>query len=137
MGLACGSGRSHRRRSGECHAIRSAATDLWCNQNCNHDPPFAQLPCVNAARLLEAPHHRRRHLQVLHQGGILGGYFANSAQYHKSPHTYGASNVAGIAGKTDHSHFSFVSFCPLAGTSPMPHWASSPMDRAVIHPSSS
>ena len=97
----------------ECHAISSAATDLWCNQNCNHDPPFCPATLCQCGSAPPRPSPSPSPSPSLspgplHQGGILGGYFANWAQYHKSPDTYGASNVAGIAGETDHIYFSFV-----------------------------
>jgi len=61
-----------------------------------------------------------------HQGGVLGAYFANWAQYHQAPYKHTAEDVAPIAGRTDHVYFGFVYFCPPAGTSPMPYWASAP-----------
>ena len=58
--------------------------------------------------------------------GILGAYFANWAQYHKAPYKHVASDLAELKGTVDHVYFSFVYFCPPAGTSPMPYWGSSP-----------
>lgn len=59
-------------------------------------------------------------------GGMMGAYFANWAQYHAAPYTHKAEDLAPIASKTDHVYFGFLYFCPPAGTSPMPYWASAP-----------
>jgi hypothetical protein len=59
-------------------------------------------------------------------GSTFGAYFANWAQYHQPPYHHVADDVEPIAGRTDEILFSFVYFCPPAGTSPMPYWAVSP-----------
>jgi len=56
----------------------------------------------------------------------MGAYFANWAQYHKAPYTHKAEDLAPIAPRTDFLYFGFAYFCPPAGTSPMPYWATDP-----------
>lgn len=59
-------------------------------------------------------------------GGSMGAYFANWAQYHPAPYTHKAADLAPIAPKTDYMYFGFVYFCPPAGSSPVPYWATDP-----------
>jgi len=59
-------------------------------------------------------------------GGAMGAYFANWAQYRAAPYKHTAADVAPIAPRTDLVYFGFAYFCPPAGTSPMPYWASAP-----------
>jgi len=59
-------------------------------------------------------------------GGTFGAYFANWAQYHAAPYKYTADKVRPIASKIDDILYSFIYFCPPAGTSPMPYWAKAP-----------
>jgi len=56
----------------------------------------------------------------------MGAYFANWAQYRAAPYKHTAADVAPIAPRTDLVYFGFAYFCPPAGTSPMPYWASAP-----------
>jgi len=56
----------------------------------------------------------------------FGAYFANWAQYHAGQYKYTADKVQPIAGKLDDILYSFIYFCPPAGTSPMPYWAKAP-----------
>jgi chitinase len=56
----------------------------------------------------------------------FGAYFANWAQYHAGEYKYTADKVRPIAGKLDDILYSFIYFCPPAGTSPMPYWAKAP-----------
>merc|ERR1719183_244216 len=56
----------------------------------------------------------------------LGAYFANWAQYHKSPYTYKAPSLRPIINRLNQIYFGFGYFCPPAGTSPMPYWAHPP-----------
>jgi len=56
----------------------------------------------------------------------MGAYFANWAQYRQAPYKHTAADVAPIAPRTDYVYFGFAYFCPPAGTSPMPYWASAP-----------
>lgn len=56
----------------------------------------------------------------------FGAYFANWAQYHLKPYTYTADKLAPIAPLLDDVLYSFLYFCPPAGTSPMPYWAKAP-----------
>jgi hypothetical protein len=80
---------------------------------------------------------------------LFGAYFANWAQYHTAPYTHTPENLSPIAPKTDHfycemlvkrslrphQHLSatphpcpdgFAYFCPPAGTTPVPYWATAP-----------
>jgi len=59
-------------------------------------------------------------------GGTFGAYFANWAQYHAGTYKYTADKVQPIASKIDDILYSFIYFCPPAGTSPMPYWAKAP-----------
>lgn len=43
-------------------------------------------------------------------GGILGAYFANWAQYHQSPYTFTPDKLGPIAGKLDQLMYSFLYF---------------------------
>jgi len=56
----------------------------------------------------------------------FGAYFANWAQYHAGQYKYTADKLQPIAGKIDDVLYSFIYFCPPAGTSPMPYWAKAP-----------
>jgi len=56
----------------------------------------------------------------------FGAYFANWAQYHAGQYKYTADKLSPIAGKVDDILYSFIYFCPPAGTSPMPYWAKAP-----------
>lgn len=57
---------------------------------------------------------------------VLGAYFANWAQYHTSPYTHTPADLAPIVSSVSHIYYSFIYFCPPAGTSPMPYWAVAP-----------
>lgn len=57
---------------------------------------------------------------------VFSSYVTDWAHYRKSPYTWAPSNFAGIAGRTDVALYSFMYFCPPAGTSPMPYWAMAP-----------
>ena len=57
---------------------------------------------------------------------VLGAYFANWAQYHTSPYTHTPADLAPIVSDVNHIYYSFIYFCPPAGTSPMPYWAVAP-----------
>merc|ERR1712134_220914 len=46
--------------------------------------------------------------------------------YRAAPYKHTAADVAPIAPRTDYVYFGFAYFCPPAGTSPMPYWASAP-----------
>jgi len=56
----------------------------------------------------------------------FGAYFANWAQYHAGQYKYTADKLSPIADKVDDVLYSFIYFCPPAGTSPMPYWAKAP-----------
>lgn len=56
----------------------------------------------------------------------FGAYFANWAQYHAGQYKYTADKLSPIANKIDDILYSFIYFCPPAGTSPMPYWAKPP-----------
>jgi len=56
----------------------------------------------------------------------FGAYFANWAQYHAGQYKYTADKLSDIADKVDDVLYSFIYFCPPAGTSPMPYWAKAP-----------
>jgi len=56
----------------------------------------------------------------------FGAYFANWAQYHLKPYTYTPDLLGPVADKLDDVLYSFIYFCPPAGTSPMPYWAKAP-----------
>merc|ERR1719464_588075 len=56
----------------------------------------------------------------------FGAYFANWAQYHAGQYKYTADKVQPVAGLLDDILYSFIYFCPPAGTSPMPYWAKAP-----------
>jgi len=56
----------------------------------------------------------------------FGAYFANWAQYHAKPYSYTADKLRPIASKIDDVLYSFIYFCPPAGTNPMPYWAKAP-----------
>lgn len=62
----------------------------------------------------------------LANAATFGAYFANWAQYHAGQYKYTADKVRPIAGKLDDILYSFIYFCPPAGTSPMPYWAKAP-----------
>jgi len=57
---------------------------------------------------------------------LFGAYFANWAQYHPAPYTHTPTMLSPIAGSTNHFYYGFAYFCPPAGTSPMPYWATAP-----------
>jgi len=63
---------------------------------------------------------------VAADGLTFGAYFANWAQYHAGQYKYTADKVSPIADKVDDILYSFIYFCPPAGTSPMPYWAKAP-----------
>jgi len=56
----------------------------------------------------------------------LSAYFANWAQYHSGQYKHTTADVAPIASRVNTFAYSFAYFCPPAGTSPMPYWASAP-----------
>lgn len=56
----------------------------------------------------------------------FGAYFANWAQYHLKPFTYTPDKLSPVADLLDDVLYSFIYFCPPAGTNPMPYWAKSP-----------
>ena len=39
---------------------------------------------------------------------LMGGYFANWAQYHTAPYTYTPPNLAGVVGSLDHLMYAFA-----------------------------
>ena len=59
-------------------------------------------------------------------GQLFAAYVTDWAHYRPSPYTWSVSNLAPIANRLDVVMFSFIYFCPPAGTSPMPYWASAP-----------
>lgn len=56
----------------------------------------------------------------------FSAYFANWAQYHTGTYKHTSADLSPIAGRVDSFQYSFAYFCPPAGTSPMPYWASAP-----------
>jgi hypothetical protein len=56
----------------------------------------------------------------------MQAYVTDWAHYRASPYKWSPSDYAGIAKRTDIALYSFIYFCPPAGTSPMPYWASAP-----------
>jgi len=56
----------------------------------------------------------------------FGAYFVDWAQYRPAPYTHTPSNLAPIINRVDEILYSFVYFCPPAGTNPMPYWAIPP-----------
>ena len=56
----------------------------------------------------------------------MQAYVTDWAHYRASPYKWSPSDYAGIAKRTDVALYSFIYFCPPAGTSPMPYWASAP-----------
>lgn len=63
---------------------------------------------------------------TLSSGLTFGAYFANWAQYHTGEYKYTADKLGPVAKKVDDVLYSFLYFCPPAGTSPMPYWAKAP-----------
>jgi len=63
--------------------------------------------------------------QSSQDGGVLGAYFANWAQYRKAPYKHTASDVGGLKGIAEHIYYGFVYFCPPAGVT-MPYWGKAP-----------
>lgn len=59
-------------------------------------------------------------------GLTFGAYFANWAQYHAGSYKYTADKLRPIAPKIDDVLYSFIYFCPPAGTNPLPYWAKAP-----------
>jgi len=57
---------------------------------------------------------------------LFNAYFADWARYHTGIFKHEAVDVGPIAGRVDNIMHSFSYFCPPAGTSPMPYWASAP-----------
>merc|ERR1712195_154084 len=57
---------------------------------------------------------------------IFASYVVDWAHYRKEPYKWSPSDYAGIAKRTDVALYSFIYFCPPAGTNPMPYWASYP-----------
>jgi len=63
---------------------------------------------------------------TLAQNYTLGAYFVNWAHYRASPYTYTASTLQNIIKRIDQVYYSFIYFCPPAGTNPLPYWAVAP-----------
>jgi len=57
---------------------------------------------------------------------MFSAYFVNWAQYRPAPYTHTPSNLSPIVGRLDEILYSFIYFCPPAGTNPMPYWAIPP-----------
>jgi len=57
---------------------------------------------------------------------VFSAYVTDWAHYRAAPYTWSPSDYSGIASRTDVALYSFIYFCPPAGTSPMPYWASYP-----------
>jgi len=52
---------------------------------------------------------------------LLGGYFANWAQYHPAPYNFSASSVEPLINSLDHLSYSFAYFCPTPAAI-QPYW---------------
>jgi len=102
-----------------CYAISTAASDDWCESNCNYVPsncPASLCYCGPPPPTpAPTPHD-----------GVFGAYYANWAQYRAAPYKHTARDVAGLQGIADHIYFGFVYFCPPSGTTTMPYWGQSP-----------
>lgn len=59
-------------------------------------------------------------------GQVFAAYVVNWAHYRAAPYTYTAADLAPIAHRLDVALYSFIYFCPPAGTTPMPYWGLAP-----------
>jgi len=57
---------------------------------------------------------------------IFASYVVDWAHYRKEPYKWSPADFAPIAKRTDIALYSFIYFCPPAGTNPMPYWSKSP-----------
>lgn len=57
---------------------------------------------------------------------VFSAYVTDWAHYRTGAYKWSASDYAAIAPRTNIALFSFIYFCPPAGTSPMPYWAVAP-----------
>jgi len=107
-----------------CHAISPTASDTWCNGNCNYVPPNCPSTLCSCDGPGPSPSPGPSPTPSPHDG-VLGAYFANWAQYHQAPYKHTAADVAGLKGVADHIYYSFLYFCPPAGST-MPYWGQAP-----------
>lgn len=102
----------------ECYAISASVSDDWCMSNCNYKPPNCPASMCHCGPPPPAP-------APTPHDGVFGAYFANWAQYHAAPYKHTAHDVEGLRGIVDHIYYSFVYFCPPAGST-MPYWGMAP-----------
>jgi len=88
------------------------------------------LGCSAAPLSTEAPGNSTRSLKaklgLAEEAQIFASYVVNWAHWRKEPYKWSPSDYAAISKRTDVALYSFIYFCPPAGTNPMPYWASYP-----------